>query len=174
MAEKSTQQQPLQAPQMAYTPGGAPSEANGNGHAHQHNGNGAHAHRATGPKWSNSFWSCFQPVDLCCFAYWCPCVLFGKTHHRLQEPAMQNYSIFNTYCCGWLALAYCGGFHCILQTINRGNMREQLGIEGNGLTDCLGSWCCPCCGLIQEEKEAVLRTEGGAAGYQQQPQMSYN
>jgi hypothetical protein len=54
-------------------------------------------------------------------------------------------------------------------------MRDQFGIEGSGVTDCLGSWCCPCCGLIQEEKEAKLRAEGGAAvqGYAQQPQMSY-
>jgi hypothetical protein len=32
-----------------------------------------------------------------CMAYWCPCVLFGKTHHRLEDPSMITYSTFNEH-----------------------------------------------------------------------------
>jgi hypothetical protein len=32
-----------------------------------------------------------------CMAYWCPCVLFGKTHHRLEDPPMSKHSAFNAY-----------------------------------------------------------------------------
>jgi hypothetical protein len=38
-------------------------------------------------------------------------------------------------------------------------MRERLGIEGSGATDWLASCCCPCCGLVQEEKESLLKQE---------------
>ena len=38
-------------------------------------------------------------------------------------------------------------------------MRERLGIEGSGATDFLASWCCACCGLVQEEKESLLKQE---------------
>jgi hypothetical protein len=55
-------------------------------------------------------------------------------------------------------------------------MRDEFGIKGNGCTDCLGAWCCPCCGLMQEEKEAKVRSEGGTVvqGYRQNPRLSYN
>jgi hypothetical protein len=51
-------------------------------------------------------------------------------------------------------------------------MRDEFGIKGNTCADCLGAWCCMCCGLVQEEKEAKLRTKGGAQGYQRNPEMS--
>jgi hypothetical protein len=52
-----------------------------------------------------------------------------------------------------------GGWQCIYQTIKRVDMRERLGIEGSGVTDWLASCCCPCCGLVQEEKESLLKQE---------------
>ena len=55
-------------------------------------------------------------------------------------------------------------------------MRERLGIEGSGVTDCLASCCCPCCGLIQEEKESLLKHEAldaKAAQYNAPAGMSY-
>jgi hypothetical protein len=53
-------------------------------------------------------------------------------------------------------------------------MREQYGIEGSGFVDILGALCLPCCGLIQEEKEARLHAQREPAiqGYQQNPEMS--
>jgi Cys-rich protein (TIGR01571 family) len=59
----------------------------------------------------------------------------------------------------WCGLYLIGGWQCIYQTIKRGDMRQRLGIEGSGVTDWLASWCCPCCGLVQEEKESLLKQE---------------
>lgn len=41
--------------------------------------------------------------------------------------------------------------------------------------DFVGACCCPCCGLVQEEKESLLRVggQGGASGYQANPGMQY-
>ena len=60
---------------------------------------------------------------------------------------------------GWAALGYCGCFW-VLQMIKRGDMRERYNIDGSGAGDCCGAYCCPLCGLVQEEKEAIFRTTG--------------
>lgn len=40
-------------------------------------------------------------------------------------------------------------------------MRARFGIvEGTSWKDCMVSWCCHCCALVQEEKESLLRTAG--------------
>jgi hypothetical protein len=59
---------------------------------------------------------------------------------------------------GLCALSCCG-LWWILQTIKRSDMREQLGIQGSGFGDCCASYCCPCCALMQEEKEMVRKSE---------------
>ena len=43
--------------------------------------------------------------------------------------------------------------------MKRVDMRQRLGIEGSGVTDCLASCCCACCALVQEEKESLLKQE---------------
>jgi len=57
--------------------------------------------------------------------------------------------------------------------IKRGEMRERFGIEGSCLGDCVRSYCCPCCGLVQEEKEAQLRINAAAQAYQPPQEMTY-
>jgi PLAC8 family len=53
-------------------------------------------------------------------------------------------------------------------------MREKYNIDGSVGEDCLGAFFCRCCGLVQEEKEVVLRQQnGGAAGYQAPQGMDY-
>lgn len=54
-----------------------------------------------------------------------------------------------------------------LQFIKRGELREQYGIKGDQLTDCLYSACCHCCVLIQQDKEIVHRqvAAGQTQGY---------
>jgi len=39
-------------------------------------------------------------------------------------------------------------------------MRQKYGIEGSSCGDFATACCCPCCELIQEEKESILRTTG--------------
>lgn len=50
--------------------------------------------------WSSSFWACFSPFGLCCQAYWCPCIVFGKTHHRLHKDRdLAGYKTLNASVC---------------------------------------------------------------------------
>ena len=48
----------------------------------------------------------------------------------------------------------------------RADIRERFNLEGDPLTDCLSAYCCPCCGLMQAEKEVEARTQGLQAGTQ--------
>ena len=46
--------------------------------------------------WSAGFFSCFAPIDLCAITCCCPCITFGKTHHRLHKDAsLAGYSVVN-------------------------------------------------------------------------------
>ncbi|KAJ6004206.1 PLAC8 family-domain-containing protein [Penicillium canescens] len=71
----------------------------------------------------------------------------------------------------------CLGFvwsHWILQTIRRSELRQQFGIKGNCCGDCCAVFWCSCCAIIQEEKEAELRTRPAAqAAYQPTSGMVY-
>jgi hypothetical protein len=52
---------------------------------------------ATAQPWHESFLGCFNPIDLCLVTYCCPCVTFGKTHHRLRkDPNLAGYEAINT------------------------------------------------------------------------------
>ena len=47
-------------------------------------------------EWSSSFFGCFDPIDTCAITCCCPCITFGKTHHRLHKDAnLQGYSVVN-------------------------------------------------------------------------------
>jgi hypothetical protein len=41
--------------------------------------------------------------------------------------------------------------------MKRGEIRDRYNIRGDAVTDCLLSWCCHCCSLIQQEKEVIGR-----------------
>ncbi|KAL1964630.1 hypothetical protein VTN77DRAFT_6804 [Rasamsonia byssochlamydoides] len=120
-----------------------------------------HQHRRLGNRWTHSFWGCCTPVDTCLCGWCCPCCLFGKTQARLDDPSLQGFSYCNGNCCLFATLSLCG-IQWILQTIRHGDMRDRFGIdEGNCCTDCMGAFCCPCCGLVQQEKEATARLGDG-------------
>lgn len=53
-----------------------------------------------------------------------------------------------------------------MQTYKRGVMRDRLGIEGSSFGDFCSSYCCPCCGLVQENKEVKFRAQYVAGGYE--------
>jgi PLAC8 family len=44
--------------------------------------------------------------------------------------------------------------------MQRSNTRAKYGIEGNACEDWLAACCCPCCALVQEDKEAFVRQTG--------------
>lgn len=46
--------------------------------------------------WSSPFFGCFDPIDTCAITWCCPCVTFGKTHHRLNKDSnLAGYSVLN-------------------------------------------------------------------------------
>ncbi|KAI9825683.1 MAG: hypothetical protein M1832_001027 [Thelocarpon impressellum] len=155
-----------QQPQPAYVDGTAPVV-------------GPAAGKGPVNDWQNGFWDCFSPSDICCMAYWCPCILFGKTQERIKDPSLANYDTFNPNCMVWGALCACGGWQFIYHMIKRGEMRAHYNLDGSGAGDCLRPYCCPCCTIMQEEKEALLRNQGGvgatttAQGYQKEGGMTY-
>ncbi len=51
----------------------------------------------TSQPWHNSFFGCLAPIDVCLMSWCCPCVVFGRTHHRLRKNAnLEGYQPINT------------------------------------------------------------------------------
>ena len=92
--------------------------------------------------WSSSFFGCFNPIDTCLVTCCCPCITFGRTHHRLNKDGdLVGYSAVNASCLGWWAVS-CFGLHCIPSLLQRGEIREraQPNLSGNFVTDFLKVW----------------------------------
>ncbi|KAF2845076.1 hypothetical protein T440DRAFT_375336, partial [Plenodomus tracheiphilus IPT5] len=109
-----------------------------------------------GKPWKTSFWACCVPFDLCLVTSCCPCFTFGKTWHRVENNGdMTTYEPFNNECfLYWLSHYFCA--QSIYQAIALNNMRQKFGLEGSTIEDVLKSGCCPCCALIQAEKESKV------------------
>ncbi|KAJ5792829.1 uncharacterized protein N7503_008807 [Penicillium pulvis] len=123
-------------------------------------------------EWNHSLFDCCSP-GLLCFKTCClPCLTYGKTQARIRDPSLQSFSQINSSCSIWTLLSLFGS-HWILQTVSRGEMRERYGIEGSCCGDCCVSLCCGCCALIQEEKEAELRSKPELVGYKMPGDMAY-
>ncbi|PYH92835.1 PLAC8-domain-containing protein [Aspergillus ellipticus CBS 707.79] len=126
--------------------------------------------------WNYSLCGCCSPASLCApgLASCClPCLTFGRTQSRLQNPRMDGYSAINGGCAIFTFLSF-GYLQWIYQTIKRGELRQKYGIKGSCCSDCCATFWCGCCALIQEEKEAELRTSPDRAGYQMPSQMTYS
>jgi len=104
--------------------------------------------------WNFGFWDFCNPPETCMITYCCPCVTFGKTHHRLRkDPNLRDYSMANASCCAfWISAMFCG--HICLQMLQRHDIRSRNNLEGDCAGDCLRGWCCPWCDLVQQDKEA--------------------
>ncbi|KAA8650805.1 PLAC8 family protein [Aspergillus tanneri] len=144
--------------------------------------------------WSHSFWEFFTPIDTCLMGWFCPCILFGKTQARLEDPTLKDYSPINDNCLIWCGLSCCHASF-LIQTKKRDDLRKKYGItetrleetlnmqpgdiqkkhkvEGSLVEDCLGAFFCRCCGLVQEEKEVILRQSQVTTGYQKTQGMEY-
>ena len=44
----------------------------------------------------------------------------------------------------------------VLQIGDRANIRSRYNIRGGSVDDCLTSWCCRACSLVQESREIAL------------------
>ncbi|PWY66075.1 hypothetical protein BO70DRAFT_366566, partial [Aspergillus heteromorphus CBS 117.55] len=98
-----------------------------------------------GGTWSTSLCGC-SDIGACCLGFFCPCVLYGKTQHRLsrksrsEDPTnMLGYSCCNGSC---TAMALLCGCHWLFATIQHTRTRKAYSIEGNIASDCIRATCC--------------------------------
>ncbi|KAL2147533.1 hypothetical protein VTI28DRAFT_8788 [Corynascus sepedonium] len=125
--------------------------------------------------WYSSFFACFNPIDTCLMAYCCPCVVFGRTHHRTRKNAnLEGYEPINTSCLLFCASS-CVGLHWIPMAMQRADLRTKHNLEGSCLLDIATACCCHCCQLVQADKEAAYREPllVQQQGYQAQAGMSF-
>jgi len=127
---------------------------------------GAPTQTASSSGWLNDLFDCFDPTETCLFACLIPCILFGKTAAREEDPSLKDYNAVNGKC---VAFSCCP--HMFLRR-ERGKLREKYGIQGSWGEDCFATWCCGLCTLVQLEKESKQRAEA-AAGYQAPQPMQY-
>ncbi|KAJ5098644.1 hypothetical protein N7532_005645 [Penicillium argentinense] len=113
-----------------------------------------------GGSWNHGLCECSN-LGTCCLGLLGPCILYGKTQHRLyrkskkEDPTnMLGYETCNGSC---TAMALLCGCQWLLATIQHTRTRKAYGIEGNIASDCVRATCCTCCTLIQDEKEIQQR-----------------
>eukprot|EP00612_Vaucheria_litorea_P007909 CAMPEP_0171480610 /NCGR_PEP_ID=MMETSP0946-20130122/6181_1 /TAXON_ID=109269 /ORGANISM="Vaucheria litorea, Strain CCMP2940" /LENGTH=104 /DNA_ID=CAMNT_0012011881 /DNA_START=47 /DNA_END=357 /DNA_ORIENTATION=- len=84
--------------------------------------------------------ACLSPVTFFIQNWCCQCVTVGQMQHKIGDESFLK-------CCllGWCC-AIC------TRTINRGNVRKKLGVDGNLVEDLIITWCCPCCAISQEAR----------------------
>ncbi|KAH8758006.1 hypothetical protein F5883DRAFT_155121, partial [Diaporthe sp. PMI_573] len=121
--------------------------------------------------WKEGLLGCCSPISLCCEGCWCPCIVLGRTIHRMNNKGnMQEYYCCNVDCGILCALHALGGCGWIYQSWRRGQIRKEYHIGGTSCSDCVASLCCHCCAIIQQEKEVKARTSSIIeTGYQEQP-----
>ncbi|KAJ5401817.1 uncharacterized protein N7487_007713 [Penicillium crustosum] len=115
-----------------------------------------------GGGWSNGLCE-FSNFGICCLGLLCPCILYGRTQHRLsmkskkEDPTnMLGYETCNGSCTGMGLLCGC---QWLMATIQHTRTRKAYGIQGSIASDCVRATCCTCCTLIQDEKEIQKREE---------------
>ncbi|KAK2464731.1 hypothetical protein APHAL10511_003307 [Amanita phalloides] len=116
---------------------------------------------ATGRReWSFGLCSCFDDCGTCVLGMCCPCMLYAQLKNRVDylnaygtpDPSRGGSGV-DLNCLVWVGLHAVTGCGCVLQAINRGNIRNRYMIEGDGFTDfCVAGWC-PACELTQEHRE---------------------
>ncbi|KAH7130140.1 PLAC8 family-domain-containing protein [Dendryphion nanum] len=108
-------------------------------------------------EWHHSGSSCCSPFSTCLLSWCCPCIVYGRTKHRVKNDGnMQGYSCCNMSCCAFTGLS-CLGISFVLSMISRGDMRAKYHLQGNGCKDCLCACCCGPCDLTQQDKESEFR-----------------
>jgi Cys-rich protein (TIGR01571 family) len=88
--------------------------------------------------------TCCEPGAITCC---CPCVTFGKTHHRLHHDAeLKDYSPVNASCLGFLVTS-CFAGNIAMMLLQKHEIKTRFGLTGDFPIDCLSACCCGCCNL---------------------------
>lgn len=86
-------------------------------------------------------------------------ILFSMTNKTQPQCLAYGYSIF---CCTPLAHQF---LVCIPNAWQTFRIRRIGDLGGTCAADCTKTWLCPCCSLIQNEKESKLLIEGHRTGF---------
>ncbi|KAF7326517.1 HD domain-containing protein [Mycena sanguinolenta] len=106
-----------------------------------------------------------------CYACWCPCIVHGKNKQRLEHlnnngtPAAEGGSACSGACWAFCCLHMFTGAGCILECMNRGEVRGRYGIEGGACGDFMAAWCCLTCDLTQVSREIELEEKSFGQNY---------
>ncbi|XP_070566675.1 uncharacterized protein [Ptychodera flava] len=103
-------------------------------------------------EWSNGLCGCFGNFGICAITYFVPCVTAGRNAEAVGEN-----------CVKYAILSMCGPCGIYFQAKIREKIREQKGIEGTFMNDCLMHWFCTLCALVQEAREVTEDSPGGQA-----------
>ncbi|KAK8075713.1 plac8 family [Apiospora hydei] len=126
-----------------------------------------------GGEWQSNLCDC-SPCGSCVLGTFVPCLLVGRTADRMRDPTMQTADTLNSDCLIHGILMWTLGAGWVYSMLKRTEIRERFGIPGSGFGDCCTSYWCPCCAVIQQDKEVQARLPGGGpvdSQYQAQPQM---
>ncbi|KAI5807128.1 PLAC8 family-domain-containing protein [Geopyxis carbonaria] len=147
---------PLTPKTPIYTPGGA-AGPNGGVHAP---GQISHPNQQHGREtYKHGLCNCFSDIGTCCTGYWCPCILYSRTQHRLKTAPNSNlngFSAFNGHCALFCVAAPVSWVFTMLQ---RTRIRENYRLEGSVGGDCAKAYCCVMCTLVQDDREVAERED---------------
>ncbi|KAI9508238.1 PLAC8 family-domain-containing protein [Russula earlei] len=111
--------------------------------------------------WSYDLLDCSSTCSLCCWATFCPCVVYGQNKQRLRHLQYEGVALSNggsrvssdcrAFCCSALPC-----FYWVFQMGGRTNVRNRYDIRGNSFEDFLSSVLCVPCALTQESREIEL------------------
>lgn len=116
---------------------------------------------STKSSWKYGLLSCScsaaDDVSTCLTGLFCPCIIYGRTAHRLTQKTdkkdptdMLGYSATNGQC-ALMSLAC--GLWCLFPTIQRTRIRHSYKLEGSVGGDVARGCCCCCCVVVQNERE---------------------
>lgn len=115
------------------------------------------------PKWSSSLCSCGPDISTCLTGLFCPCILYGRTSHRLSQKSakkdptdMLGHSATNGHC---LLMSAACGLWWLFPMLQRTRIRHMYKLEGSLGGDLLRGCCCCCCVTVQNEREVSGREE---------------
>ncbi|KAI9713693.1 MAG: hypothetical protein M1828_001382 [Chrysothrix sp. TS-e1954] len=108
-------------------------------------------------EWQTGLFECKEAGPGCAHGFDVNSITWGSTRYRLQhrdDVEMKGYDEVNGPCLGCSVIGIIPGMPCLMQMLQRRRLRKQLDIQGNFGVDCLTSFFCHCCGLVQEDLEA--------------------
>ncbi|KAL7266840.1 hypothetical protein RUND412_010595 [Rhizina undulata] len=151
---------PSNGPQSPKTPVYMPGSVSGpNGGVHAP-GQIGHPNQQMGIEdYHHGLCDCFSDIPTCCLGFWCPCVLYSRTYHRLKTVPNSNINEFKMINAHSLAFCALAPVSWVFTVFQRTRIREKYRLEGSLGSDCTKAYCCVMCTLVQDDREVRDRED---------------